>query len=294
MTKQDDMVAVVTGASRGIGRGVARALGRRGATVYVTARPRPANTSSASGLASSIESVANEVTAAGGRGIAVACDMADDQQIKGMFEKIGNESGHINILVNNAASLNDQMVVQPFWDATIDLANIIDVGLRCHHVATYCASALLRAADRALIVNISFYGNAKVHDPAYYAAKAGMDKLAAAYAEPFAPYNVAAVSLWPGFVATEKMLELASIEPDVQKMREELGFETPEFIGRVIGAIYDDPEIASLSGKTLLTAEMGNRYGITDIDGSAPKSLRELYGGPHPSLDIFGRIEELR
>jgi NAD(P)-dependent dehydrogenase (short-subunit alcohol dehydrogenase family) len=219
--------------------------------------------------------------------------MADDQQIKAMFEEIGNESGHINILVNNAASLNDQMVVRPFWDATIDLANIIDVGLRCHHVATYCASALLQASDRALIVNISFYGNAEVHVPAYYAAKPGMDKLAAGYAEPFALYNVAAVSLWPGFVATEKMLEQASIKPDVRKVREELGFETAEFVGRVIGAIYDDPEIASLSGKTLLTAEMGNRYGIKDIDGSTPKSLRELYGGPHPSFDIFGGIEEL-
>jgi NAD(P)-dependent dehydrogenase (short-subunit alcohol dehydrogenase family) len=294
MTKQGDMVAVVTGASRGIGRGVARALGRRGATVYVTARSRPANPSSASGLASSIESVASEVTAAGGRGLAVACDMADDKQIKAMFEEIGEKSGHIDVLVNNAASLNDQMLVKPFWDATIDLADIIDVGLRCHHVATYYASALLRAAGRALIVNISFYGNAKVHDPAYYAAKAGMDKLAAVYAEHFAPYNVAAISLWPGFVATEKMLELASIESGVQKTREELGFETPEFIGRVIGGIYDDPEIASLSGKTLLTAEMGNRYGITDIDGSAPKSLRELFGGPHPSLDLFGRNEGQR
>jgi NAD(P)-dependent dehydrogenase (short-subunit alcohol dehydrogenase family) len=157
MTNEKKLVVVVTGASRGIGRGIARAFGRRGATVYVTARSRPANPSSASGLASSIESVASEVTAAGGRGLAVACDMADDQQIKAMFEEIGKKSGHIDILVNNAASLNDQMVVKPFWDATIDLADIIDVGLRCHHVATYYASALLRAAGRALIVNISFY-----------------------------------------------------------------------------------------------------------------------------------------
>ena len=92
------------------------------------------------------------------------------------------------------------MVVRPFWEAPVELANIIDVGLRCHHVATYYAAPLLIAQRRGLIVNISFYGNAKVHDPAYYASKAGLDKLAAVYAEHFTPFNVAAISLWPGYV----------------------------------------------------------------------------------------------
>ena len=177
------------------------------------------------------------------------------------------------------------MVVKPFWEAPVELANIIDVGLRCHHVATYYAARLLLVQRRGLIVNISFYGDAKIHDPAYYAAKAGLDKLASVYAEHFAPFNVAAVSLWPGFVATEKMLQLAQTEPGVRKMKDELGFETPEFCGRVVSALYDDPDLRSLSGKTLLTAEVAQRYGLVDSDGYEPRSLRSLFGGPHEKCE---------
>jgi len=148
---------------------------------------------------------------------------------------------------------------------------------------------LLIIQRRGLIANISFYGDARVHDPAYYASKAGLDKLAAVYAEEFRPFNVAAISLWPGYVATERMVQLVETDPGVKQLKEQFGFESPEFSGRVIGALYDDAELLSFSGKTLLTAEAAAHYHISDLDGFAPRSLRSTYGGPHPSFDILRR-----
>jgi NAD(P)-dependent dehydrogenase (short-subunit alcohol dehydrogenase family) len=209
-----------------------------------------------------------------------------DEDIRSLFERVRQQSGHLNILVNNAAYLNEKIVVKPFWEAPVELANIIDVGLRCHHVATYYAAPLLTARRRGLIVNISFYGDAKVHDPAYYASKAGLDKLAAVYAEHFKPFNVAAISLWPGYVGTERVTQLMKTDPGFKRLTEKMGLESTELSGRVIRALYDDPQLLTLSGKTILTAEAAERYGIADLDGYEPKSLRGIYGGPHPAFDI--------
>ena len=110
-----------------------------------------------------------------------------------------------------------------------------------------------------LISNISFYGNAKVHDPAYYASKAGLDKLAAVYAEHFTPFNVAAISLWPGYVATERMTQLMETDPGVKQLKEKMGFESTELSGRVIRALYDDPNLLALSGTRFSIKFMSNR-----------------------------------
>ena len=151
----------------------------------------------------------------------------------------------------------------------------------------YYAAPLLIAQRRGLIVNISFYGNARVHDPAYYASKAGLDKLAAVYAEHFTPFNVAAISLWPGYVGTERMTQVMETDPGVKQLKEKMGFESTELSGRVIRALYDDPNLLTLSGKTILTAEMAEHYGISDLDGYEPKSLRGIYGGPHPAFECW-------
>jgi NAD(P)-dependent dehydrogenase (short-subunit alcohol dehydrogenase family) len=294
MGKYSDMIAVVTGASRGIGKGIALALGQSGATVYVVGRTQVSGTQlspAGAGLPGSIHEAAAEVTKAGGYGIAVTCDMADDTQIRRLFEQVRRESGHLNILVNNAAYLNEKMFVRPFWEAPLELANILDVGLRCHHVATYYAAPLLiaplpRKTPRGLIVNISFYGDAKIHDPAYYASKAGLDKLAAVYADHFRPFGVAAISLWPGYVATERLVDLADKDAGTREIKDKFGLESPEFTGRVIRALYGDPDLLSLSGKTLLNAEIAERYGVKDLEGHSPRSLRSIYGGPHLAFDI--------
>lgn len=280
------LVAVVTGASRGIGKGVALELARRGATVYIVGRSTvPGSQVSAGGrpVPGTIHEAAAEVTAAGGTGVAVACDMSDDDDIRALFERVGSESGYLNILVNNAAALHEEMGKQPFWEAPLAFADIIDVGLRCHHVATYHAAPLLVAGGRGLVVNISFYSNAKIHDPAYYAAKAGLDQLAASYADEFTPHNIAAVSLWPGFTRTERGDELLG---DATEVFEGMGMESPRYEGRVIGALWDDPSMMSFAGKTLIGAELGRRYDVSDLPGFTPKSLREFYGPPHPRFDV--------
>lgn len=286
MIETNELVAVISGASRGIGKGIALALGQRGATVYVLGRTSISGTqTSPTGvpLPGSIHEAAAEVTAAGGRGIAVACDLAKDEDVRAAFDQVRNENDHIDILVNNAATLHDGMGQRPFWEATVKLADIIDVGLRCHHLATYYAAPLLIKSGKGLVVNISFYGNAKIHDPAYYAAKAGLDKLASVYSEDFTPFNVAAISLWPGFVKTERAKMVLG---DASEFIEGTGIESPQYCGRVIGALWDDPDMMKLTGKTLIAAELGERYGVEDLPGHDPKSLRSFFGSPHPQFDL--------
>lgn len=285
MVDANKLVAVITGATRGLGKGIALELGQRGATVYVVGRTTVSGSQVSAGgrpVPGSIQEAADEVIAAGGNGIAVACDMSKNEDIQALFERVRSESGYLNILVNNAASLHDEMGKRPFWEAPIEFANIIDVGLRCHQIATYYAAPLLIASGRGLVVNISFYGDAKIHDPAYYAAKAGLDQLAASWSEDFVPHNVAAISLWPGFIRTERG---EAILGDKKEIFEGMGMESPRYEGRVIGAVWDDPDMLKMAGKTLIGAELGERYGVSDLPGFSPKSLREFYGPPHPRLE---------
>src|SRR5229473_7066663 len=163
-------VAVVTGASRGIGKGIATLLGEWGATVYVSGRTTDAAPNATFGT---INEVADAITAAGGVGIAVRCDHADDGQIKGLFERVNTEQGHLDILVNNATTIGaDPLAPPPFWNKSIAIADQFTVGLRSAFVASYYAAPLLIAADKALVVNISYYGAVSYHlDPAYGATK---------------------------------------------------------------------------------------------------------------------------
>jgi NAD(P)-dependent dehydrogenase (short-subunit alcohol dehydrogenase family) len=186
-------VALVTGASRGIGGGIARLLGEQGATVYVTGRTTAATRNAGSGT---IVEVAEAITAAGGVGIAVRCDHAEDGEIKALFERVQAEEGHLDILVNNATTIEaDPLAPPPFWNKSLTIAEQFTVGLRSAFVASYYAAPLLIAADKALVVNISYYGAVSYHlDPAYGATKAGLDKLTFDMAQDFKPYGVAVVS----------------------------------------------------------------------------------------------------
>jgi len=170
-----------------------------------------------------------------------------------------------------------------FWEKAIDLADIIDVGLRCHYVATHRAIPLMVGRSNGLIVNVSFYGGARMHDPAYYACKAGLDAFAATAAADLATVGLAIVSLWPGIVSTERVIGLAEAMPQLKSQLST--FESPEFVGRVIAALHADPELASLSGKTLIAAEVARRYGLKDTGGREPASYRGAFGVPHPAND---------
>jgi NAD(P)-dependent dehydrogenase (short-subunit alcohol dehydrogenase family) len=283
MSDENQVVAVVTGASRGLGRGIARALGSKGALVYVTGRGSDSTTAGASAL----EQAAAEVTAAGGRGVSVHCDHADDAEVERAFAQIGREAGRVDILVNNAAAVYQELVMPGgFWEKPLKLADMIDVGLRSNYVASYYAAPLMTAKGRGLIASISFYGSVSYfHGAAYGAAKAGTDKLARDLAVDLKPHGVASVSIWPGFILTEQIKSIppAMLPPELAANLP--NFETPEFTGLVIDALYRDPQRLTHSGKVLIGAEVARRYGIKDIDGKQPPSYREMMGAPHASFE---------
>ena len=270
-------VAVVTGASRGIGKGIATVLGEQGASVYVTGRTTAATPNATSGT---INEVAETITASGGVGIAVPCDHADDAQIKALFERVKAEQGHLDILVNNATTLGpDPFAPPPFWTKSLAISKQFTVGLRSAFVASYYAAPLMIAANKSLLVNISYYGAVSYHlDPAYGATKAGLDKLTFDMAQDFEPYGVAVVSLWPGPTATERAKALVSELPGGDNILE--NSETPKFSGLVIASLYTDPKSMSKSGNVVIAAEAALEYGFVDSNGKQPASLREQKGSP--------------
>ena len=274
MNKQ--IIAVVTGASRGAGKGIAIALGEKGAVVYVTGR------SSGEGdeISGSITDTAKAVTAAGGKGIAVIVDHADDNSVIALFEQVKKEYGRLDILVNNAANASDDVAKTiPFWENSLKPLDLLNVGLRSHYVSSYYAVPLLFANGKGLIVNTGQYAAVGYyHGPAYGAQKAGSDKMAADMAKELRSHNVAAVSVWMGFLDTERARAYISSLPEDKKPKTKR--ESPQFTGRVIAALYESDELLDLSGQALIGAELGERFGILDVDGSKPVSYRETLGYP--------------
>ena len=268
-------VALVTGASRGAGRGIALALGSHGCTVYVTGR---SETRDDSPLPGTIHETAERVTAAGGTGIAVRVDHALDHQVKTLFEQVQREQGRLDILVNNACAIHDDLTAPgPFWAKPLGIAGMLDVGLRSSYVASYYAAPLMVSRRHGLIVFTSASGSVHyVYGPVYGAHKAGMDKFAADMAVDLKDFDVAAVSIWMGALKAERLQRLIDSAPE--KYAHLAGItETPEFTGHVIWALYNDPALLEMSGRTVIGAEMGLKYGITDEGGRQPVSCRDTH-----------------
>jgi len=265
-------VAMVTGATRGLGRGTARGLASKGATVAFTGRDNAA-----------LDDVAKEVEEAGGKALPIVCDHRDDEAVKAAFETLKRETGKLDLLINNAAHVNAMELVSPggFWEKSLDLADMITVGLRSSYVASYYAAPMMVEAGKGLIASISFYGAVGYfHGAAYGAAKAGTDKMAFDMDIDLAPHGVSAVSFWPGFIMTDQLRTMPPemIPPD---LKEKLPiFETPEFTGLVLHALATDPNVAELSGQAVIGAELGQRYGIADTDGKQPVDFRSTFGDP--------------
>jgi NAD(P)-dependent dehydrogenase (short-subunit alcohol dehydrogenase family) len=282
----DKRVAVVTGASRGAGRGIAIALGAHGYTVYVTGRTLKEGEAA---LPGTIGETAAEVTKAGGAGIAVRVDHSNDAETKALFEQVEREQGRLDILVNNVAHIGDELI-QPggFWEKSLDLAKILDVGLRSQYVASYYAAPVMVRQNKGLIIFTSSFGSVcYMHGAAYGAQKAGVDKFAADMAVDLKDHNVAALSIWMGMLLTERSKKAIAEHPETYGQLAEMA-ETPEYTGHVIAAMYDDPNIMELTGQTVIGAEIAvDRYGLSDEGGKRPISHRPFLGDPrvpHPAI----------
>ncbi|WP_143965553.1 SDR family NAD(P)-dependent oxidoreductase [Gordonia zhaorongruii] len=271
-------IAVVTGASRGAGKGIALALGATGATVYVTGRT---TAESSSALPGTVARTAEEISRRGGTGIPMIVDHSDDPQVEALFEQVRAEHGRLDILVNNAITIPKALTRKgPFWDKPLALTDMFDVGMRSAYVAAYYAAPLLVANGSGLVVNTSsFGGSCYMHGPAYGVGKAAVDKMAHDMAVDFKPFGVAAVSLWMGLLKTERTVAAFEADPE---MYEGLAAsaESVEFPGRIIAALARDEKLMDRTGQVLIGAEIAEELGVADVDGNQPPSHRPFLGDP--------------
>jgi len=266
MSGLEGRVAIVTGASRGVGKGCALELGAAGATVYVTGRTM---TEGAAPLPGTVTATADEIAQAGGRAFAVRCDHRDDAQVEALFERVASEQGRLDLLVNNAFLIPKELISGlPFW--RVPLSNwddMLDVGTRSAYVASVFAARMITAARSGLIANISSSGAVEyAWHVAYGVGKAALDRLTADTAHELREHGVAVVSLWPGLVRTERVEATRDALPTLDVGNA----ESPRFTGRAVVALAGDPDVLRRSGCAFACRELAEEYGFRDVDGRLP------------------------
>lgn len=256
MKQLEGRIALVTGGTRNVGRGIALGLGEAGATVYVTGR-------------SITDKDVKGITDAGGKGIAMVCNHENDEEVKKVFERIKEKEGRLDILVNNAWGGYNRLRNRTkykgfrwkdfFWKQPLELWDEMNnVGVRSNFIASVCASELMLKQKQGLIVNISFYASRKYYGNVIYGiAKAAVDKMSMDMAVELKPYNIACLSLYPGYIDDSKKV------PNPKK-------ESSQFVGRAIASLGFDKNIMSKTGQILIAAELAKEYGFKDIDGTQP------------------------
>ena len=268
MTDLRGTIALVTGASRGVGRGIAHELGIAGATVYVTGRSVRGGATTEK-LGGDVNGAAALVTESGGAGIPVRCDHTDDDDVKALFERIRSEQGRLHILVNNVwggyERFDDADFGAPFWEQPMwrwDL--MFSAGARAHYTASRLAAPLMIPQGSGLIVNVSSGDEGRYRGQVMYdTAKEAVDRMAFGMAQELRQYGVAALALYPGLTRTERVERFAS--------EEELAIaESPRYAGRAVVALATDANVMERSGGAHKTGELAREYDFTDIDGTQP------------------------
>jgi NAD(P)-dependent dehydrogenase (short-subunit alcohol dehydrogenase family) len=263
-------VAVVTGASRGAGRGIARVLGQRGATVYVTGRTTKEHRS-VDEFPHSIEETAAEVDDAGGHGVAIRCDHTDDADVERLFARVRDDHGALDVLVCNAwggympYDEHNDWWSTPFWDQSMKRWDgMFTAGLRAHISSCRYGLPLMLTAGRGLVVLTTFTrGRRYLGNVFYDVAKNAVCRLASGLAADLGDREIAVVALSPGWMAVERM-------PDDAHSRAQM--ESPEYIGRAVAALAEDPGVARRSGQSFAVGDLARMYGFNDIDGRQPTS----------------------
>lgn len=253
-------VAWVTGASRGVGRGVAASLGAAGWAVYVTARSSAAGRTSH--LPGTVEEAAAAVTAAGGEGVPVVCDHADDVAVAAVARRILAERGRLDLLVNNVWGGYERINAghweeskAPLWEQPVDEFDAMFArGVRAHYVTLALCAPMLMSTQASLVVTISNAVDADEHS-IYAMAKTADDRLSLTAARQLREYQVASVAVHPGMVRTEGVLQFA-------EYLDLTGSQSPEGVGRAIAALAGDPDVLSLTGQVLAIDTLATRYGV--------------------------------
>ncbi|MDY6997241.1 MAG: SDR family oxidoreductase, partial [Actinomycetota bacterium] len=227
---------------------------------------------------------AAEVTRRGGTGIAVQVDHADDAAVEALFDRVRTEQRRLDILVNNAFALPEDLTdPEPFWEKPVSNWMMVDVGVRSNFTAARHAAQIMVAQGSGLIVATSGYvGVTYTYGVVFGLCKAAVDRMARDMAVELQPHHVASVSLWQGLTMTERAQRNLAARPEMTDSVVTMPAvaSSPEFPGRVVAALATDPDVMSLSGGTFITAELAQRYGLTDVDGRTVPSLRAQRGSP--------------
>jgi dehydrogenase/reductase SDR family protein 1 len=290
-------VALVTGATRGIGKGIAIELAAAGARVYFTGR----STTEDPMHPGTVAATEQEIADAGGQAVGLVCDHHVDEQVEAVFDRIKSDAGRLDILINNATAEMSSMVGVPFWELPISIWDqVIGVGLRSHYVASRYAAPVMITQGGGLIINISSHGSREyLMGVSYGVGKAGLEKLTKDTAKELREHNVGVISIWPGLVMSENRLALAEKTEDGRT--ELFGLDTsygesPHFSGRAAVALASDSDYMSRTGNAFWLADLARDYGFTDIDGSIPDA-EELHNylksGAAPAFwrDVLGTGE---
>ncbi|HEX6052560.1 MAG TPA: SDR family oxidoreductase [Gemmatimonadaceae bacterium] len=299
MRTLEGRVAVVAGATRGAGRGIAVALGERGATVYCTGRSIRGQLASGPERPETIEETAERVTAAGGKGIAVRVDHTVEEEVRALCDRVKRDAGHLDVLVNDVWG-GDALVEfgKTFWE--VNIANgrkLLDQAIWSHIVTShYAAPLMFDRGDRGtgLIVEVTdgdFYGYRG--NIFYDLVKSTVIRLAFIQARELRKQNVAAVAVTPGFLRSEMMLQHFGVTEENwrdggKKDPHFLASETPLYVGRAVAALASDPNVKTKSGKVFASWTLAHEYGFTDADGSRPDwgaHFEKAFGGRYRTFD---------